>query len=93
MAAQKEPLNAPFASAYVGDAPTTPWEFAPEAKDIDDGATYLVKTNGMEWRDPDMRTMKGYEVRRKLEPGYVRGRPVLIARIINPGLDGLVQNR
>jgi hypothetical protein len=89
MPAQKEPLNAPWASTFAGDEPTSRWVFAPEAT-IDDHAHYLVKTNGMEWRDPDLRTMKGYEVRKKLEPGYVRGRPVLIALIVDPGL---VQNR
>lgn len=76
--------NVPCASAFAGDEPTTRWEFAPEAK-IDEDAYYLVKTNGGEWRDPDLRTMKGYEIARKLEPGYIRGRPVLIARIIDPG--------
>lgn len=85
-------MNAPFASTYAGDEPTTRWEFAPEAK-IDESAYYLVKTNGMEWRDADLRVMKGYEVARKLEPGYVRGRPVLVARVIDIGLDGLVQNK
>lgn len=82
--------NAPWASTFAGEEPTMQWEFAAEASAVDDAAHYLVKTNGGEWRDPDLRVMKGYEVRRKLEVGFVRGRPVLIARIIDPGP---VQNR
>ncbi len=81
--------NVRLACSVAGDEATTRWEFAPEAK-IDESAYYLVKTNGGEWRDPDLRTMKGYEIARKLEPGYVRGRPVLIARVLDPGP---VQNR
>lgn len=76
--------HVPFASTFAGDEPTTRWEMAAEAQ-IEVSAHYLVKTNAGEWRDPDLRVMKGYEVRQKLQPGYVRGRPVLIARIVDPG--------
>jgi hypothetical protein len=79
----------PLASSLAGTTATTPWGFAAD-ETIDASAYYLVKTNAGEWRDPDLRVMKGYEVQRKLEPDYVRGRPILIARVLDPGP---VQNR
>ncbi len=69
----------------ISRSAATAWA-KPEDCAIDDLAYYLVKTNGGEWRDPDLRLMKGYEVRRKSEVSYIRGRPVLIARVNDPKL-------
>ncbi len=59
------------------------WESAETAR-IDDNAFYVVQDNGSEWRDHDLSVQKGYLVRRKLEPDYVRGRPEWIAKIVPP---------
>ena len=81
----KKPRSKMSMIAAINTVPTTLWVQA-DAADIDDAAHYLVKTNAGEWRDADLRVMKGYEVKRKREPSYIRGRPVLIARIIDPNL-------
>jgi hypothetical protein len=47
-------------------------------------AWYLVQTNGMEWRDHDLFIWPGLMVAMKLRPDYVRGRPILVARINRP---------
>jgi len=59
------------------------WEKA-EMAAIDDSAYYLVQDNGAEWRDFDLSVQKGYLVRGRLEPRFVRGRPEWIAKIIRP---------
>jgi hypothetical protein len=59
------------------------WEKA-DAAMIEDTAYYIVQDNGHEWSDHDLSVQKGYLVRRKLEPNYVRGRPEWIAKIIRP---------
>ena len=64
---------------------TTEWTRADDIE-VDEAADYLVKTNGDQWSDPCLRTMRGYEVARKLEPGYVRGRPEWIAKINVPAM-------
>jgi hypothetical protein len=61
----------------------TEW-FEPTLANINDDAWYLVKTNGMEWRDHDLFVWRGIMVAIKLRPDYVRGRPILIARINAP---------
>lgn len=52
---------------------------------IEQSKRYLVKTNGGEWRYPDLYLMTGYEVLNKLRPEYVRGRPVYVAEVFNIG--------
>ena len=76
--------NVPQAGVFAGDEATAQWQ-RPNAPNILEDVHYLVKTNGGEWRDPDLRVMKGYEVLQKIKPGYVRGRPILIAKIMDPG--------
>lgn len=58
-----------------------------ELSNVDVDAYYLVKTNGEEWRDFDLCILRGYLVARKLDPDYVRGRPVWIAKITIPADD------
>lgn len=64
---------------------TTEWIKAEDVV-VDETAYYLVKTNGDQWRDPSLYTMRGYEVARKLEPGYIRGRPEWVAKINVPAM-------
>jgi hypothetical protein len=71
---------------------STEWT-TPVLAEIDDRADYLVKTNGGEWRDPDLHMWAGYRVKHMLGDNIVRGRPVLIARVIDPGLSALLGNR
>lgn len=59
------------------------WE-APHPLRVDDDDYYLVKTNGGEWRDPDLHLWRGYRVKACLVDTYVRGRPVLIAKVTDP---------
>lgn len=65
------------------DTAAAQWE-APHPLRVDDTAHYLVKTNGGEWRDPDLFLWRGYHVRERLKESYVRGRPVLIAKVADP---------
>jgi len=51
---------------------------------LDREGDYLVKTNAMEWGDPDLKVMRGSMVQFFMRPDYVRGRPVWVARITNP---------
>lgn len=59
------------------------WEKA-EHVNIDDEAYYVVQTNGGEWRDFDLFVLRGALVNYRLNPDYVRGRPVWICKIIRP---------
>lgn len=59
------------------------WEKAETAM-IDDTAYYLVQDNGHEWRDFDLSVQRGYMIRHKLEPSYIRGRPEWVAKVIRP---------
>lgn len=59
------------------------WEKA-ETAAINDMDFYLVQDNGREWRDFDLSILKGYVVRARLRPEYVRGRPEWIVKIIRP---------
>lgn len=47
-------------------------------------ANYLVKTNGMQWGDPDLFVWGGPLVAFRSKEHYVRGRPVWIAEIEEP---------
>jgi hypothetical protein len=47
---------------------------------------YLVKTNGMEWRDHDLFLWRGSQVLHAMRFECVRGRPVLVAEVVNPQL-------
>jgi hypothetical protein len=59
------------------------WERADEAE-IDESANYLVADNGHEWRDLDLSVKRGYMVKHCLRPGFVRGRPEWVAKIVRP---------
>jgi len=61
------------------------WVDATKAK-IEADAYYVVQHNGGEWRDFDLGVIKGVLVQRRLEPDYVRGRPIWVAKITNPNL-------
>lgn len=56
----------------------------PVFAEIDDQAHYLVKTNGGEWRAPDLHMWIGYRVKHMLSDNIVRGRPSWVARVIEP---------
>lgn len=58
----------------------TKW-LEPTLVNVDEDAWYLVQTNGMEWRDPDLFVWRGRMVALKLAPEIVRGRPIRIARV------------
>lgn len=51
---------------------------------IDKDGNYLVKTNGAEWNDGDLKLLPGFVVKKLLEPNVVRGRAVWVARITDP---------
>ncbi len=53
-------------------------------EDIDDHADYIVQTNDGEWRDPDLFIMHGFMIRYRLNPDFVRGRPICVAKITTP---------
>lgn len=53
----------------------------PVLAEINDKAQYLVLTN---WRDGDIDLFSGLRVRHMMADRVVRGRPVLIARVIKP---------
>lgn len=59
------------------------WEKADEAE-IDESANYLVADNGHEWRDFDLHVMRGIMVKHRLRPGFVRGRPEWVAKVVRP---------
>lgn len=59
------------------------WQTASQAV-IRSDATYLVKTNGAEWRDADLKLLPGHAVKRLLEPQIVRGVPLYVARVTDP---------
>lgn len=59
------------------------WE-KPEVVSADPMAFYVVKDNGSEWRDFDLRIMRGVMVLHKLKPNYVRGRPEWVCKITPP---------
>lgn len=61
------------------------WEDATKAS-IDTESYYVVQTNGAEWRDFDLAIMPGKIVQFRLEPRYVRGRPVWISKITPPSI-------
>jgi hypothetical protein len=65
------------------------WERADQAT-IDESAFYVVQTNGGEWRDFDLFILKGIMVAYRMNPSYVRGRPVWIAKITKPESDSNV---
>jgi hypothetical protein len=67
----------------LAQRPAMQWERAEQDK-IDVSADYVVKDNGGEWRDHDLHVMSGFMVKRKLDPNYVRGRPVWVAKIVAP---------
>lgn len=70
----------------IRPAPPMNWERADEAE-IDPHAYYVVQTNAGEWRDFDLVVLSGLMVQKKLEPSYVRGRPVWVAKITRPVSD------
>jgi hypothetical protein len=51
---------------------------------VNPSAIYIVKTNGGEWRDSDLHLWRGHQVIHAMRPECVRGRPILIAEVINP---------
>jgi hypothetical protein len=59
------------------------WVDATKAE-IDPASYYVVKHNGGEWHDFDLGVISGSLVRRRLEPDYVRGRPIWVAKITKP---------
>ena len=59
------------------------WEDATKAE-IDPKAYYFVQHNGGEWRDFDLGVISGTLVKIRLEPDYVRGRPIWVAKITRP---------
>lgn len=63
-----------------GTCAATTW-MEPLQVNIDEGAFYLVQTNGMEWRDHDLFVWRGIMVAKHLAPNIVRGRPIRIARV------------
>ena len=62
------------------------WEKA-QLCNIDVGAYYVVQTNGGEWRDFDLFVLRGALVAHRMNPDYVRGRPVWICKIVRPAED------
>jgi hypothetical protein len=56
------------------------WVDATKAE-IDPDAYYVTQTNGGEWRDFDLFVQRGALLKLHLEPHYVRGRPVWIAKV------------
>lgn len=58
----------------------------PKKEDVVGDRWYLVKTNAMEWRDHDLHLWRGHQVHHALRPECVRGRPVLVAEVVNPQL-------
>lgn len=61
----------------------TKWDHA-EDVEIEDRKYYLVKTNGGEWRDVDLKLMPGVMLRHYLKPNIVRGRPIWVAEVNEP---------
>jgi len=59
------------------------WQKANEVE-IDEDAYYVVQTNGAEWRDFDLMVMRGTLVKLRIEPHYIRGRPMWICKVIRP---------
>jgi len=69
----------------VEDGRALVWEPADSVViDEYDGADWLVKTNGDEWRDVSLRVMRSWQLRHELRPEVVRGRPIWVARIKTP---------
>lgn len=64
----------------------TAW-FEPTPQAIKEDAWYIVQTNGMEWRDHDLFIWKGIHLAMKLDPRFIRGRPILVAEIVKPPMD------
>lgn len=62
------------------------WVDATEAE-IDPNAYYVIQHNGGEWRDFDLGVISGALVKRRLEPDYVRGRPIWVAKITPRPID------
>ena len=56
------------------------WEDATKVE-IDPKAYYVVQHNGGEWRDFDLGVLSGSLVKLRLEPNYVRGRPIWVAKV------------
>lgn len=65
----------------LGMDAATDWR-DPMTEIIEPDIWYLVQTNGMEWRDHDLFVWVGRMVSAKLDPNYVRGRPIRVARIM-----------
>lgn len=65
----------------LGTDAATDWR-DPMHEIIEPDRWYIVQTNGMEWRDFDLMIMRGALVSQKLDPRYVRGRPIRIAKVL-----------
>lgn len=59
------------------------WELVAEmdVTQIEDRSWYVVRDNGGEWGDFDLRTMPGRTLKHLLRPNIVRGRPVLAMKL------------
>lgn len=62
------------------------WIKAEEVK-IENGNYYLVRTNGREYGDHDLHLWPAPLLERHMRPEIVRGRPVWVALVTEPGED------
>jgi len=51
---------------------------------VEIGATYLVRTNGAEWRDNDLHLWPAPLLTHHMRPEITRGRPVWVAKVTDP---------